>query len=108
MRTEPLCCKIHHRTNESLTCAGSDDSTAPVPLRYRGYDLEETVGMKSGSFAGEVGTINVIGSGLGSTSCSEGLIYQEQAGSHSGFERVAFTKFRSIPSGTVRAQTRST
>ena len=47
---------------ESLTCTGSDSSSASVPLRYCGSDLEEMVGVKPGSFDGEAGIIDVAGS----------------------------------------------
>ena len=44
---------------ESLTCTGSDDLPTSVPFYYRDSDLEETVGMKAGSFASDGGIIDV-------------------------------------------------
>ena len=56
-------------TGESPTCTISDDLPTSVLFYYCGSDSGETVDVRMDSFAGETGTIDVVGSGLENIPC---------------------------------------
>ena len=92
---------------ESL-CTGSDDLPTSVPFYYRDSDLEETVGMKTGSSATDGGIIDVT---VGVASKVSPVLERHSPRVGRISQRTwatALTTFRPVPFNTARTVTRST